>query len=456
MAERKLTVPQYDGMSTEDMLDLLARYRPSGESVSAYTPAPFTRAMNWLEDKAAGAFEKVGASPYSARGMAKNTRENVDFFTGLDSGTRALQALQARGLKPDLDTALDLLDASTLAVPLVGGAAKPFAKAAGREVRAVAERVLPKAKVKAPRLTPTFEVKPGANTGQPDPANAAKGRWDRLSVTGGRKDALYRAAGYKQGSTRRGTGAYRNSRGEMEYNPVFVGDVELPGGLSDPQNRKNVEALEALRALLDAQEAGAAHTTGEEGVDNAVLLARSRLPRGPEMEGLSVMGDLPYMATSTHRGALAFPYDTGDTSRIDDVAEKLAAEMKLPGARPQRVSAETAYVPGLAKGFDENYNVVASEPFSGQATEGVLRRLAEADDDMTARVAGDRGFRRVVNEKIARDDALPGARQDLQETRRLFADPRWQEALHYIRLGATPAAALAAIGYSTSALAGER
>ena len=65
------------------------------------------------------------------------------------------------------------------------------------------------------------------------------------------------------------------------------------------------------------------------------------------------------------------------------------------------------------------------------------------------------GVRNAIKEKMARDAALPEARGDIQETRRFFSKADWPKAVDLIRKGMTPAAALAALGYSASSMAEE-
>jgi len=64
--------------------------------------------------------------------------------------------------------------------------------------------------------------------------------------------------------------------------------------------------------------------------------------------------------------------------------------------------------------------------------------------------------RKALKGKIKRDAALPNARADIQETRRFFSEADWPKAVALIRQGYTPAAALAALGYSASSMAEER
>jgi hypothetical protein len=64
--------------------------------------------------------------------------------------------------------------------------------------------------------------------------------------------------------------------------------------------------------------------------------------------------------------------------------------------------------------------------------------------------------RAAIREKALRDAKMGGARGDIQETRRFFSEADWPRAVEMIRAGMTPAAALAALGYSASSMAGER
>jgi len=51
---------------------------------------------------------------------------------------------------------------------------------------------------------------------------------------------------------------------------------------------------------------------------------------------------------------------------------------------------------------------------------------------------------------------MQGARKDIQNTRNFFAEEDWPKVVELLRKGASPAAALAALGYSLNSLAGER
>jgi hypothetical protein len=61
--------------------------------------------------------------------------------------------------------------------------------------------------------------------------------------------------------------------------------------------------------------------------------------------------------------------------------------------------------------------------------------------------------RNIIKQKMARDEARGGARPDIQEMRRFFAEADWPKAVKLMRKGMTPAAAVAALGYSITAMA---
>jgi hypothetical protein len=91
---------------------------------------------------------------------------------------------------------------------------------------------------------------------------------------------------------------------------------------------------------------------------------------------------------------------------------------------------------------------------------GVLQEMANAPAYVAQDIAASPGVRDVLAQKYARDAeaAAAGAtiREDLQNTRKMFMEADWGRIVDLIRKGVSPAAALAAFGYSTSALAQEQ
>ena len=145
-------------------------------------------------------------------------------------------------------------------------------------------------------MSATWEGIPGANTGHVPSMLAAspeeklaytnQGRWDvaapefnpESSIGAGNRDAIYSAMGFRQMPTQEGVGAYLNSAGEMEHNPVKIGNVLVDFAKGshdiDPKTLNAVGAAEKFRALIDAQEAGAANllrTTAGKGKSSILL-----------------------------------------------------------------------------------------------------------------------------------------------------------------------------------------
>ena len=71
-----------------------------------------------------------------------------------------------------------------------------------------------------------------------------------------------------------------------------------------------------------------------------------------------------------------------------------------------------------------------------------------------------KGIRAQLREKYLRDlnrrnEMGSDYRGDIQNTRRFLAEANWPKAVELIRKGLSPAAAIAALGYSASAMAEE-
>ena len=167
--------------------------------------------------------------------------------------------------------------------------------------------------------------------------------------------------------------------------------------------------------------------------------------------------------TPTTGGALTFPFDADMPAT--EAAPVLANWQRAASQQLGDVGMESGsnpygfYAPAMGR-FDENWNVVPTTPFSGEATMGVLQEMANAPAYVAQDLAASPGVRDVLARKYARDAeaAATGAtiREDLQNTRKMFMEADWGRIVDLIRKGVSPAAALAAFGYSTSALAQEQ
>jgi hypothetical protein len=348
----------------------------------------------------------------------------------------------------------------------------------------------------------THEAVPGASTGHvphmleasPEEklAYGQQGRFDQPtpyllneapSVGAGRRDAIYSALGLRQMPSELGTGAYMNSKGVMEHNPLTIARplLDFPtgggGGRIDPLTQKAMELSEQFRAIQDAQEAGAfnlpntkGHVTGK----NALVLDTRHLNPNrledpsmgvlPTKDQLSKLIDLidkhgfsdKFGVTPTSRGATIFPYDPLENPKsITALLKKMGPEIQ--GVYPSHVQKSlnsTGYVPGIGKWGEKG--IEPTTPYTGEATMNFLKNAAEAPQEISTKIGESEGVRKAIKGKIERDAPLPGARGDIQETRRFFAEADWPKAVKLVRGGMDPLAALAALGYSASSMAQEK
>ena len=335
-------------------------------------------------------------------------------------------------------------------------------------------------------------------------------------VGAGNRDAIYGALGYRQLPSRDASGLYINSLGEVEKNPMTIARplMDFPtgggGGKMATESRNVMNTAEQFRALMDAQEAGAYNLpntmAGVKGKNAMVLdtrgqvadpLAdpsagvlpsaeqlgritnalneasgkaateatklRDKMPYGPPTKSVANklvnLDDAAggYGVTATNRGALIFPYNSqaggGGLKEIMRMSGE-ALEGALPGARREKAIATTGYVPGVGKRTSEGPQLTA--PYSGEATSDMLRAFSELPQNVAMNLGESESVRAAIRAKALRDSKLGSTRGDIQETRRFFSEADWPKAVEMIRRGMTPAAALAALGYSAGSMAGER
>ena len=344
----------------------------------------------------------------------------------------------------------------------------------------------------------THEAIPGPNTGHvPSILNAPlderiaytnTGRWDRPvpeaalnefpEVGAGNRDAIYSALGYRQLPTLDASGAFL-PEGATAYDmqPVKIArpllDFPTGGeGLIAPETKQLMDFSERFRALNDAQEAfgyNLPNTMGDVTGKNSLMLDTRRLnpnrnldpatgvqPSTEQMGALTAaLGDSGYGIAPTSRGATIFPFDPSATTKdINKLLKSKRAE--LEGIYPSDIETSlnsSGFGPGVGKYTPEGFT--ASEPFSGQATKGLLKEASYLPQSAVQNLSESEYVRQAIKEKMRRDAALPGARADIQNTRQFFAEADWAKAVDLIRKGMSPTAALAALGYSASSMAGE-
>jgi hypothetical protein len=344
-------------------------------------------------------------------------------------------------------------------------------------------------------LSATMEYVPGKNTGhvpqvldmpfEERRAYGEAGRWDRpapegtLSLPGGEvgagnRDILYGALGLRQLPALESVGNYRNLAGEIEQNPMTIArplvDFEnaaaakaagRPGlaNTINPTTQRAVDAVETFRGVMDAQEAAAANLpvtmSGRTGKSN-MLLDRGTPPTRDEMNAVigalrqagapeSLLGNI----TATDRGVQMFTGFEDNPRRVANTLLRAEPQLTeaLPGSRGLVSSAnEGTYVPAMSS---------AEEAGQGIATTRVLEAMANAPEQVALNVSESEAVRKALREKIARDAALPGAREDIAKMRQFFSEADWPQAVALMRKGMKPAAALAALGYSLEGMAAE-
>lgn len=335
-------------------------------------------------------------------------------------------------------------------------------------------------------------------------------------VGAGNRDAIYSALGYRQLPSREASGLYINKLGQVETNPMTIARplMDFPtgggGGRMAEESSKVMDAAEQFRALMDAQEAGAYNLpntmAGVKGKNSMVLdtrkmnpnslddpsagllpsseqlnkvnsilgkasskaekeakALREKIPYGPptksvlkKLEGLDDAA-AGYGVTATNRGMLLFPYNpTSSSDGLKQIMKNAGRDLEkaFPGAERQSAIASTGYVPGVGKRSE--YGLLSTEPYSGQATGDLLSAFSGLDQSVAQNLSESEAVRSAIRAKALRDSKMGGARGDIQETRRFFSEADWPKAVELIRRGMTPAAALAALGYSASSMAGEQ
>lgn len=331
-------------------------------------------------------------------------------------------------------------------------------------------------------MSATWEGVPGKNTGHvPEMLTASpeeklaytnEGRWDLPVETmdtasgnvvgAGNRDAMYSALGFRQMPTQETTGAYLNSAGQMEHNPLKIANVliDFKKGSHDiePKTLQTVRAFEKFRGLMDAQEAGAANlqrTTA--GTGKSSRLMEGPQPNEAQMAKLvEILRKTNLQPVSNSRGVALIDL-TGKSNLTNKVMKKKEAALKeaYPGEILKSRN-QSVYEPALGKWDETQDNIIPTKPGSGEATAAVLQEFANTPAEAVTRLSESESVRDIIKRKIARDEAMGSARADLQKTREFFGNENWDRAIKLIRQGLSPAAALSALGLSLEGMASER
>lgn len=271
----------------------------------------------------------------------------------------------------------------------------------------------------------------------------------RRTSEGDLYDVLYAAQGIPQRPVDEAAGSYINSQKRTENNPVYVIQPHVGAELS-PEMRATIRATEQFRGVPLAQEAMAGNMPIE-GAGGSYLFDMPSQPSYGQMARTTRVAsnsDVPMGMTATSRGGLLTPY--GDDPVPLSVAEALKAKYPNAAITPAG-NPHGFFDPALGK--MQNDEIVPSLPFSGEATTSLLQTLSDAPPQVAQHLGADKDTKDWLNRLIDLDTGMPGVREDLQNTRRFLAGDKWPQVVELIRKGLSPAAALAAFGYSVDALA---
>lgn len=338
----------------------------------------------------------------------------------------------------------------------------------------------------------TYEYVPGTNTGHiPELLNASEeakraygqvGRWDvdktgeaalygmPESVGAGSRDAISSAMGLRQLPSEQGVGVYTNTAGVTENNPVTVARTlaNFPTGDSatlHPNFRAAMEAGERFRAANDVQEAGAGHivfTGGNRQGKDALLVEMPRQASPSEMAAIqAALRGTKYMPSASARGVAIGNYTSTALPPTREQIEALRAKdrdfRKLTGKNSPLKEALPEGATLTKAGVESVYTPL--EYGQGKATTAVLEGFAGLPEGVsqavTQNISESEDVRRIIKDKMTRDAQFESARKDVELMRKFFSEADWAKAVELMRKGMTPAAAVAALGFSLSAMAEE-
>ena len=330
-------------------------------------------------------------------------------------------------------------------------------------------------------MSATWEAIPGASTGHvPSMLTATpeeklaytnRGRWDvevptmdtaSGNVVGaGNRDAIYSALGLRQMPTQETTGAYLNAAGQMEHNPLKVGNVMIDfqkGSHNvEPRTMGAVRAAEQFRALQDAQEAGAANllrTTAGKG-KSSILLEGQQPTKEQMAKIVNILKGTNLTPANSSRGVSLMDF-SGNTNLTNKVMKQKAAELnEAYPSKALKATRQSVYEPALTK-LNSKGKPIPTVPGSGEATASMLKRFAEESPEVARKISESETVRDIIKQKIARDNELALARPDVQKTRKFFSEANWNKVVELIRGGMAPAAALGTLGFSLEGMAKEK
>jgi hypothetical protein len=324
----------------------------------------------------------------------------------------------------------------------------------------------------------TYEAQPGAMTGHL-PGSVGSPDWERKlfandtrsawNTAPGGRDALY--AGMRLGDTgkvwpvrptQEMQGMYTPDGGPTEFNPGFVARPLVDFQTGDvksvtPWTSSMMDGVEATRAIIDAQGAGAWHKPwvgGSPGLSNSVVIDK-KVPGildPAEMVNLQKVGESYGMPdiVDTNEGVTMTRFYPGPPEKRG-IKDQKGLEKAIGGASPNAKGVSRAKVDSGYVGYEKAW----TQPGKGGATRKLLRTI----DDMprAAQEALDKNAAvpQAALARLERDEAWSkqwgATREDIQNLRRIIGEGSgWIRRLRLaVRQGAVlPAAAAAIIGAS--------
>ena len=284
----------------------------------------------------------------------------------------------------------------------------------------------------------THEAVPGRGTGHlPDLLDES---WEAREAytdavpwtTRSGQDVMYDEVGMYNEPIRPATGYYMG-----ETNPVRVSRPMAPrvGGKSaatkahiDPLSREAISATEAVRGLLDAQNAAAWHRPVVDMMAGQQKSAFSLLNDAVDPDLLDEAAQMvpTHYPIDTGRGVTWLPIKADDLTSQEVLRSTTSGPIYQAGARlgspgTARVGADSDYIKILED--------IGEAQGTGRATQRVLDRVDQAVEagatNLPSRLSSEPIRRRAAG-LLARDEALAarlgGVRPDIQNFRRLFAE----------------------------------
>ena len=322
----------------------------------------------------------------------------------------------------------------------------------------------------------TYEAVPGKATGHvprmigstPEAQRAyeAQGSWrtgeDPLLNTAmapGR-DKLYGALDMLQRPGVEGAGVYGTERNVVNVARPMVDLTSGPAGRTiAPETAGAMTEIERLRGAVDAQEAAAWHmplaqSTRKAGSKTHGFLTMPQQATPEQMEAIIGAAPEGFFPSASSEGVMLFGPGNKSSQEVTALLRGATPGLeRAAGVAPERIGMESSYIPIFAR---EGAPTPAGE---GIVTSEILQGMAKQPPAVAQGLSESEAVRGAIAGKHQRDvlEGIAGqpVREDIQQMRRFLSEADWSRAVDMIRKGMTPAAAVAALGYSLSGMAEE-